>query len=95
MTIPNTTVFCRNDRERLSREVERVTEIRCFYRDTVSLIPNMNVRPAIALMDAAIRHAHDAAASGDADCIREAISELEAFDFANWQASKLAEPVTS
>jgi hypothetical protein len=81
--------------ETLSHEVERVTEVRCFYRDTVALIPNMNVRPAIALMDAAIWAAHAAAGSGDAERIREAIGELEAFDFAHWQQGRAPEELNA
>jgi hypothetical protein len=81
--------------ETLSREVERVTEVRCFYRDTIALIPNINVRPAIALMGAAIRAAHDAAGSGDADRIREAIGELLAFGFGNWQQDRTPEEASA
>lgn len=84
-----------NPAEKLSRAVEHVAEVRWFYRDYVDRIPSINARPAIVAMDVALQRAHEAAGSGDGDQIRKAISELEAFDFSNWQTGPAAKDVAA
>jgi hypothetical protein len=65
-----------NIAENLSREIERVTLVRSAYR----LVPGTNTRPAIALMDAAIEAGHNAAGSGDAQTVIEAVRALQEFN---------------
>jgi hypothetical protein len=62
--------------EKLCREVERVAVIREQYREP-ERHPAAFVRPAIALMDAAIEGTHQAA--GGIEEIAVAIRELEHF----------------
>lgn len=64
-----------NIAEKLSRQIERVTLLRCTYR----LVTGTNTRPAVALMDAAIEAGHHAAGSGDAQTVIEAVRALQEF----------------
>lgn len=64
----------------LPRECSRVREIIGQYREVQALCPQANCRPAIALMEAALRAADAAMISGDAVAMLAAYNNLKEFE---------------
>ena len=64
--------------ERLSREIARVAALRERYQ-AMDRMPQVNVKPVITLIDAALEAAHKAIGEGDIAAQVVAIGALEAF----------------
>lgn len=64
--------------EKLAREIGRVTALREQYA-ALDGMPQVNVKPAIFMIDNALENAKRAAGMEDAIAQRQAISDLEAF----------------
>ena len=64
--------------EKLLNEIERVTKIRAQY-EQMDGMPQLNVRPAIAMMTISIDSAKAAAASNDALTVIQALKDLEGY----------------
>jgi hypothetical protein len=67
-----------NVAEKLAREIRRVTELREQYA-RMDGMPNINVKPAMAMMNLALNAACEAAGMNDAEVQIAAVKELESY----------------
>lgn len=65
--------------EGLAAEIKRVTELKAQY-ETLLNMPGVNVRPAIFMMDAALREAIEANGSNDVIRVMRAYESLKGFE---------------
>jgi hypothetical protein len=67
-----------NVAEKLAREIRRVTELREQYA-RMDGMPNINVKPAMAMMNLALNAACEATGMNDAEVQIAAVKELESY----------------
>ena len=68
-----------NRAEQLSRETARVAALKVRY-DGLRGMERVEVRPQIAMLDAVLEHAHEAAGSGDISMMIAALKRLEGWE---------------